>query len=325
MSDTKIPPVLVTIGDPNGVGPEIAVKAAISLYDAGNFRPVLIGDRQIIGPLVGAENFSLETKRSQWGGNSKTVDFYDAAEMLYSEYEPGTICASAGRATIGYVEIALFLLEQKFGRAIVGCPHSETAVNKSGRVFSGYPNLLSELLGTGSDSVFMMLVGGGLRIVHATLHEAIGIALDRLTPELIENAAVAADRALRDLGIENPRIGLFGINPHAGENGLFGNEDELIVAPAVEKLIARGINAVGPEGADTMLMRKDIDVFVAMYHDQGHIPIKLMAGRNASALSIGGDVLFSSVGHGAAFDIAGKNTADPEPLIRAIRLVGGAN
>jgi len=325
MIDAKNLPVLVTIGDPNGVGPEIAVKAAISLFDTNELRPLLVGDKHIIEPLAESAGFGVEARDGRWGGNSKTVDLYDASRMSIFDYDPGIVSAAAGRATIGYVEDALFLLKQKTGRAIVGCPHSETAVNQSGRVFSGYPNLLSELLATGPDSVFLMLVGGGMRIVHATLHEAIGVALDRLTPELIENAAIAADAALRDLGIANPRIGIFGINPHAGENGLFGKEDDETVVPAVRNLNARGINVIGPEGADTMLMRKDIDVFVAMYHDQGHIPIKLMAGRNASAVSIGGDVLFSSVGHGAAFDIAGENTADPEPLIRAIRLVGGCN
>lgn len=318
-------PVLVTIGDPNGVGPEIAVKAAISLFDDSEFRPVLIGDKHIVEPLVRDAGFGLKSHQSDWGGSSRSVDLFDVEEMSTSDYDPGTLSAAAGRATIEYVETALLLLKQKAGRAIVGCPHSETAVNSSGREFSGYPNLLSELLGTGEDSVFLMLVGGGLRIVHATLHEAIGTALERLTPELIENAALAAHTALRELGIENPRIGMFGINPHAGENGLFGDEDDRIVAPAVTNLKARGIDVIGPEGADTMLMHKDVDVFMAMYHDQGHIPIKLMAGRKASALSIGGGVLFSSVGHGAAFDIAGKNIADPEPLIRAIRLVGGAN
>lgn len=317
-------PVLVTIGDPNGVGPEIAVKAAISLFDDSEFRPVLIGDKHIVEPLAKEAGFSLKSHQADWGGNSKSVDLFDVSKISIADYAPGIVSAAAGRATIEYVETALSLLKQKTGCGIVGCPHSETAVNSSGRKFSGYPNLLSELLGTGEDSVFLMLIGGGMRIVHATLHEAIGTALDRLTPELIENAAMAAHEALREFGIENPRIGMFGINPHAGENGLFGDEDDRIVAPAVVSLKARGIDVIGPEGADTMLMHKDVDVFVAMYHDQGHIPIKLMAGRKASALSIGGGVMFSSVGHGAAFDIAGKNIADPEPLIRAIRLVGGS-
>lgn len=315
--------MLVTIGDPNGIGPEIAVKAAALLCDDPKCRPVIIGDRHIVEPIAQAIGFRVEANRSGWGGDDKAVDLCDVAEMSPLDYSPGTVGAAAGKATVGYTRAALVLLRDGTGRAIVACPHSETAVNSSGRKFSGYPNLLAELLGTGPDSVFLMLVGGGLRIVHATLHEAIGGALMRLTPKLIGDAAAAADRALRDLGLEKPRIGLFGINPHAGEYGLFGDDDDRIVRPAVESLRARGIDAVGPEGADTMLLRDGFDAFVAMYHDQGHIPIKLKGGRASSAMAIGGGVLFSSVGHGAAFDIAGRDVADPSAVVQAIRLVGG--
>jgi 4-hydroxy-L-threonine phosphate dehydrogenase PdxA len=315
--------VLVTIGDPNGIGPEIAAKAAISLHDDAACRPVIVGDRHIVEPLADTMGFRVETSRADWGRRGKTIDLCGVEGIAPLDYLPGTVSAAAGRATVAYVQTAVQLLHDGVGRAIVACPHSEMAVNSSGRRFSGYPNLLSELLGTGPDSIFLMLAGGGLRIVHATLHEGIRSALERLTPRLIEDAAAAADRALWDLGFKNPRIGLFGINPHAGEHGLFGDEDDRIVCPAVESLRARGIDAAGPEGADTMLAREGFDAFVAMYHDQGHIPVKLRAGRASSALSIGGGLLFSSVGHGAAFDIAAKNIADPEGVIRAIRLVGG--
>ena len=169
----------------------------------------------------------------------------------------------------------------------------------------------------------MMLVGGGLRIVHVTLHEGIVGALARITPELIEKAALAGVGALQALGIASPRIGLFGFNPHASEGGLFGPEDQAIVEPARDRLAAQGIDAAGPVGADTMLAMPGFDAFVCMYHDQGHIPVKLLAGRTASALSIGGGVLFSSVGHGAAFDIAGQGKADPEAVIRTVTLLGG--
>jgi 4-hydroxy-L-threonine phosphate dehydrogenase PdxA len=317
--------VLLTIGDPNGIGPEIAVKAAVGLHDDHSCRPVIVGDRHIVEPLAERLGFRVRTNHADWGGQGKTVDLHEVEELAPDDFRPGDVSAAAGRATVGYVQTSVGLLREGVGRAIVACPHSETAVNSSGRRFSGYPNLLSEILGTGPDSVFLMLVGGGLRVVHATLHEATKVALDRLTPRLIEDAAASADKALRALGIEHPRIGLFGINPHAGEGGLFGNEDDRIVRPAVESLMARGIDAVGPEGADAMLVRDGFDAFVAMYHDQGHIPVKLKAGRASAALSIGGGLLFSSVGHGAGFDIAGKNIADPAGVIQAIRLVGGSN
>jgi len=323
VSDARRPPVLVTIGDPNGIGPEIALKAAVALCADPEFRPLVIGERYIVEPLVEQAGLSLETNPQEWGTSDTSVDLYPVDFMPRDAYAPGTVCAPAGKATVNYVQTAIALMKDGTGRGIVGCPHSETAVNASGRVFSGYPNLLSQLLGTGPDSIFLMLVGGGLRIVHVTLHEGINTALKRLTPELIERAVVTAEKGLRELGIERPRIGLFGINPHASENGLFGEEDRLIVMPAVESLLKRGLDVVGPEGADTMLVRDGFDAFVAMYHDQGHIPVKLIGGRQVAAVSIGGGALFSSVGHGAAFDIAGQNTADPGAVLRAIKLVGG--
>jgi len=139
--------------------------------------------------------------------------------------------------------------------------------------------------------------------------------------ELVETAGKECASALRGLGIENPTIGVFGINPHAGENGLFGDDDDRITVPAVARLRSAGLKVEGPIGADLMLGRKDIDGFVAIYHDQGHIPVKLVAGRRASALTVGTGVLFSSVGHGSAFDIAGKGKADPEGILRTIDLL----
>lgn len=324
MTGTFHNPVLVTIGDPNGIGPEIATKAAIALRKDPLYRPVLVGDWHVVATLAEPLGFGLETDRSRWGGSEKTIDLCVIDAMLPADFKPGLVMPVAGQATVAYVEAALALMADGVGRGVVGCPHSETAVNASGRVFSGYPNLLSELLNTGPDSVYLMLVGGGLRVVHVTLHEGIDKALRRLTPELIEKSVLVTDLALRGLGIDAPKIGLFGINPHAGEDGLFGDEEGRIIMPAIRKLLDQGINVRGPEGADTMLVRKGFDAFIAMYHDQGHIPVKLLAGRKASALSIGAGVLFSSVGHGAAFDIAGKNCADPEAVIRAIKLVGGA-
>jgi 4-hydroxythreonine-4-phosphate dehydrogenase len=220
------------------------------------------------------------------------------------------------------VEAAIALVRGGAADAIVGCPHNETAVNTAGIPFSGYPGLIARLTNTPEEKVFMMLVGGGLRILHATLHERIHTALERLTPDLIEEAGFACAATLKQLGIANPQIGIFGINPHAGENGLFGDDDDRITAPAVERLRAAGLNVEGPVGADIILGRKDIDGFVAIYHDQGHIPVKLLAGRNASALSVGAGVLFSSVGHGSAFDIAGQNKADPVAVLRTLRLIG---
>jgi 4-hydroxy-L-threonine phosphate dehydrogenase PdxA len=315
--------IALTIGDPNGIGPEIAVKAATHLLGNQDLRVVIIGDEYIIRHY--GERARSDARFQSFADHSSTDDailFYPVDALPSAHFRPGQIEAAAGRATVAYVEAAIGLVRKGSIDAIVGCPHNETAVNAAGIPFSGYPGLIARLTGTPEEKVFMMLVGGGLRIIHATLHERIHHALARLTPELIEEAGLACASTLKRLGVADPRIGVFGINPHAGENGLFGDDDDRITAPAVARLRKAGIAAEGPVGADVILGRKDIDGFVAIYHDQGHIPVKLLAGRNASALSVGAGVLFSSVGHGSAFDIAGQDKADAAAVLRTLRLIG---
>jgi 4-hydroxythreonine-4-phosphate dehydrogenase len=318
----SIKTIALTIGDPNGIGPEIAVKAAVQLRGDTALRVILVGDEHVI-QYYGARCAADSTFYDFASSPPKDAILIHPVEALpRAHFRPGKIEAAAGRATVDYVESAIGLIRDGVADAIVGCPHSETAVNASGFPFSGYPSLIARLTRTPEHKVFMMLVGGGLRILHATLHERIHHALARLTPGLIEEAGLACAAALKQLGVLSPRIGVFGINPHAGENGLFGDDDDRITAPAVARLRSAGVLAEGPIGADVILGRKDLDGFVAIYHDQGHIPVKLLAGRNASALSVGAGVLFSSVGHGSAFDIAGQNKADPAAVLRTLHLIG---
>src|SRR5215470_1195953 len=318
--------IALTIGDPNGIGSEIAVKAAADLRRNEDIRVVLVGDDHVVRHYVDRVGGGASLQRFAGEPASDGAILFHAVDALPAPaFRPGQIDAAAGRATVAYVDAAIGLIRSGLADAIVGCPHNETAVNAAGIPFSGYPGLIARLTGTPDDRVFMMLVGGGLRILHATLHERIHHALARLTPDLIEAAGLACAATLMRLGVTHPRIGIFGINPHAGENGLFGDDDDRITAPAVERLRNAGIKAEGPIGADIILGRKDIDGFVAIYHDQGHIPVKLLAGRNASALSVGAGVVFSSVGHGSAFDIAGQNKADPSAVLRTLRLIGNVS
>jgi 4-hydroxy-L-threonine phosphate dehydrogenase PdxA len=317
--------IALAVGDPNGIGPEIAVKAALRFaQERAEPRIVLLGDELVIrfyAELCGAGGrlTRFDAKSAPEGLSFFPVDALDAAS-----FRPGAASAAGGRATIAYIEAALGLVDSGRATAIVACPHSEKSVNAAGIAFSGYPSLLARLRRLPEDEVFLMLVGGGLRIVHVTLHERLQDALARIDSRLIEAAVRAGASALRQLGVETPKLGIFGINPHAGEGGLFGDDDARIIAPSVAALRSEGYVVEGPIGADLMVGRRDLDAFVAMYHDQGHIPVKLLAGRNSAAMSIGSGLMFSTVGHGSAFDIAGRNIADCDPLLRSLRLVAGA-
>jgi 4-hydroxy-L-threonine phosphate dehydrogenase PdxA len=318
--------VALAIGDPNGVGPEIAVKAAARLSREGGPNVVLVGDEFVIRSYGELCETDAVLKAFEGGKSAPGVLQFLAVNSLPREaFCPGVAVAAGGQATVDYVAAALAFVNSGHAAAIVACPHSEANVNAAGIPFSGYPSLLARLKHVPEDEVFLMLVGGGLRIVHVTLHERLHGALARITPDLIERAARTADTALRRLNIAQPRIGIFGINPHAGEGGLFGDDDDRITVPAVQRLKASGLTVEGPLGADLMLGQPGFDAFVAMYHDQGHIPVKLLAGRNSAALSIGAGLMFSSVGHGSAFDIAGRGIADPEAVFRSIQLIGGAS
>jgi 4-hydroxy-L-threonine phosphate dehydrogenase PdxA len=297
--------IAISIGDPNGIGPEIAVKAARQ-FAGGKVEPVLVGDEFVI-----REN----------GGAGLSIAPVKALEP--AGFQPGRIDARAGAATVAYVREAVRLVNAGEVAAIVACPQSETAINSAGIPFNGYAGLLAQLTNTPEDKVFLMLVAAGLRIAHVTLHESVQSALGRITTDRVVAAGLATVKAVRRLGIANPKLGVFGINPHAGENGLFGDDDDRITQPAVAKLKELGVRASGPVGADVMLSQRKHDVYLAMFHDQGHIPMKLLSPLRSSALSIGTPVLFSSVGHGSAHDIAGKGLADPASVIETFALLSG--
>jgi 4-hydroxy-L-threonine phosphate dehydrogenase PdxA len=304
--------IAIALGDPNGIGPEIAIKAALHFAGHGKIKPLLVGD-----------GFVIEDTANRLGLDA-TPPFIDAPGLDPAGYAPGKLDPRAGKATVAYAEAAVRLAREGRIDAIVGCPHSETAVNRAGIAFSGYAGLIADLTDTPRNQAFMMLTAKGLRITHATLHESVSQALARLSPDLVVAAARATVATARQLGIAAPRLGIFGINPHAGEDGLFGDEDERITKPAVARLKAEGIAADGPVGADLLLSQRQHDFYLAMFHDQGHIPIKLISPLRASALTIGVPVLFASVAHGCAFDIAGTGAADATGVIETLELLAGA-
>jgi 4-hydroxy-L-threonine phosphate dehydrogenase PdxA len=313
--------IAIAIGDPNGIGPEIAVKAAAKAA-GGTLQAVLVGDEHVIRHYAQRHAAGLtlqpfDAAMPVAGGLS-----YVAVDALAAaDFRPGAVSAAAGRATVAYAAEAVRLAMDGAVHAVVGCPHSETAINSAGIAFSGYPQLVAELTRTPPEKVFLMLVAAGLRIVHVTLHESVRTALARIDIALVVQAGLAAARAGRALGLGEVKLGVFGINPHAGEDGLFGDDDERITKVAVGRLRELGIAADGPLGADLLLGQRRHDIYLAMFHDQGHIPIKLLSPLRASALTVGTPVLFSSVGHGSAFDIAGQGIADPVSVIETLALL----
>lgn len=301
--------IALSVGDPNGIGPEIVLKAleAIDGVDITVFAPKEVMERT-------ANQLGLEAR---W----RRTELRDVGRM--ADFQPGVVSAAAGASAVASATAAIVACKGGEFDAVVAGPHHETAIAQAGIRFSGYPSLVARVCGQPEDSVFLMLVGGGLRIVHVTLHESVATALARITPGLVVAATQAGVRACRILGVEQPKVALFGINPHASEGRLFGPEDAELVVPAAKSLRESGIDVTGPQGADVLLADRKHDLYVAMLHDQGHIPVKLLAPQAASAISIGADVVLASTGHGSAMDIAGKGTAKPDALLRSIRLLSG--
>ncbi len=303
------PRIAIAVGDPAGIGPEIALRAAAHARIGEACEPVLVGDRSVLEQYAGLLDLEM-------------VDgIVDAA--ILTGVVPGTSDADCGRAAIGYADLALSLASDGRVDAVVACPHTQTSVAAAGIAFDGYPSHVARRTGTDPDGVFLMLVSDRFRIAHVTLHLGIRAALELIDSGRILRALVAMDGALRRMGLAAPRIAVSGINPHAGESGLFGSEEQDLVVPAIAAARDAGIDATGPFGADTMFLDRRHDAFLVMFHDQGHIPAKLLGRDDTAAFTIGTPVLFSSVAHGSALDIAGRGQANPSALIRTLERIAG--
>jgi 4-hydroxythreonine-4-phosphate dehydrogenase/1,2-dihydroxy-3,5-cyclohexadiene-1,4-dicarboxylate dehydrogenase len=307
----------LTAGDPNGVGPEIALKALAALPPEQRNRVTLFGPVEVLQKT--AHLLHLQDVLS-------SITLVSAGDISSEFHAPGKVDPVAGRSAIESASAAIQACRRGAFDGVVAGPHHETAIAQAGIAFSGYPSLVASVCGLASDSVFLMLVGGGLRIVHVTLHESVEFALGRMRTELVIAATQAGVLACQRLGVTAPRVALFGINPHASEGALFGEHDVNCTVPAALALSQTGLSVTGPMGADVLLANhasQPHDLYVAMFHDQGHIPIKLLAPQGASAFSIGADVLLASTGHGSAMDIAGTGQAKPDALLRSLRMLMG--
>jgi len=298
----------IATGDPAGIGPEISLKAARDPRVLEICEPVLFGARNVLA-MHGA------------------VDGLRISEVKQARPRIGTVAPQHGRAALAAAEAAIrAALAGEYG-AVVGAPHTETAIHAAGIAFDGYPSFVARVCGLPADDAVLMLCfqheGREIRIAHVTLHVSVAQALALISQKRVAHTLRAVHAALVKMGITNPRIAVSGVNPHAGESGAFGREEIELVDPAIQEARAAGITVDGPIGADTLIQRAGYDAYVVMLHDQGHVAAKLLAPQRAAALTIGTPVLFSSVAHGSALDIAGRGKANPDAMVEAItRLVG---
>jgi len=309
---TAKPRIAIAIGDPAGIGPEIALKAALNRGVREFCEPIIVGDTEVLARYA-------HTLRK-----TPPENIVDLGAMNVNFLTPGESDAACGRAILEYAGRAIDMATSGEVDAVVACPQTQSSIKSAGIEFDGYPSYVAKRTGTDPDDVFMMLVSDRLRIAHVTLHVGVRKALDMIDHERIVRTLKAADVALKRIGIASPRIAVSGIDPHAGEGGLFGSDDIEIVAPAIAGARNAGIDASGPFGADTMYLDESFDAYTVMFHDQGHIPAKLIGFTGTAAFAIGTPILFSSVAHGSALDIAGKGKADPSALIWTLKQISGA-
>lgn len=305
------PKIAIATGDPAGIGPEISLKAALDREVRELCEPVLIGDRG-----------ALEAHAARCGISLHELEIRARKQLRQGELQLGKIAAAHGRAALDSAEVAVRgALAGEFA-AVVAAPHVEAAIRAAGVEFDGYPSFVARLAGVAPEDAVLMLCfaheGREVRIAHVTLHASVARALEMITGARVLRTIRSAHLALIALGVVEPRLAASGVNPHAA-----GDEEEKIIRPAVEAARREGIAIEGPIGADTLIQRKGYDAYVVMLHDQGHVAAKLLAPNGAAALTIGTPVVFSSVAHGAALDIAGKDIADHRAMVEAItRLVG---
>jgi 4-hydroxythreonine-4-phosphate dehydrogenase len=321
--------VAISIGDPAGIGPEVALKAALDPRVRAVAKPLLVGDAGFIAMHAKlcslAPNLRVFKTATAIDWQADGVAVLDPGN-LGGELIIGKVAASHGRAAYAAVKLATETALTGAVDAVVAAPITETSIRDAGIAFDGNPSFLARCAGVAEADVFLMHCFDDIRIVHTTLHVGVARAVQLITEERVRKVVAETDRTLRRLGVASPRLAVSGLNPHAGEDGMFGDEEIRIIAPALAASRATGINADGPFGADTMFHRKGYDAFIVMIHDQGHITSKLLAPNRIAGLAIGTNVLFSSVAHGSALDIAGTNQANPAGMVEAVlRLAGAAD
>ncbi|HID23151.1 MAG TPA: 4-hydroxythreonine-4-phosphate dehydrogenase PdxA [Planctomycetaceae bacterium] len=328
------PRVALTLGDVAGIGPEVIARVCADPELHRICRPVVFGNAQVLrraAKLVGTDLTVIERDdAAEIPSDSECVLCVDPAGSVAAEVTPATVDARAGEAAYLYLKAAIQAVADNAVDALTTAPINKLALRRAGIPFPGHTELLADAFGVDQFAMLLYLPAGddvrsptGLAVAHATLHTAIANVPRLLTPGGILEKITLVDQFLTTLGCADRRIGVCALNPHAAEGGLFGDEEDRIIAPAVQMACDRGLRASGPIPSDTLLrhaVHGDFDGVVAMYHDQGHIALKLVAFERAVNVTLGLPIVRTSPSHGTAFDIAWQGKASPRGMFEAIRV-----
>ena len=318
-----LPLLAITMGDPAGIGPEVIVKALEHDEVWRACRPLVIGDAQWMSQaaqIVGSARAVQRIVNIAEAGTREAIEVLDLANVPAS-FVRGRVSAEGGRAAYAYIEQAVRLALSRQVEAMVTAPLNKEALHAAGKQYAGHTEILADLCGV--KGTVMLLTCERLRVSHVSTHVSLRDALTRLTTERVMRVIQLTHDALVRMGIAAPRLAVAGLNPHAGEGGLFGDEEEKIIAPAVRAAQHAGLNVAGPLPPDTIFWRAtqgEFDAVIAMYHDQGHIPMKLLGFFDGVNVTLGLPIIRTSVDHGTAFDIAGTGRADERSMVAALLL-----
>ncbi len=322
----NLPPLLaLTMGDAAGTGPEIITKALALPELAGLCRPLVVGDAATLRRALGFTGSPLTVHAVSAVEDAVfapgTIEILDLHNIDLARLALGQVDPMAGKAAYEFIKTATELALAGRAGAVVTSAINKAALNQAGYHYDGHTGLLAELCGVSGAT--MMLAAGNLRVSHVSTHLPLRVAIERVRPERILQVLRLTDEAVRRLGVGRPRLAVAGLNPHAGEGGLFGDEEQKYIAPAIAEARRLGLDASGPYPGDTIFFRTmqgEFDAAVAMYHDQGHVAVKMLGIWCGVNVTLGLPIIRTSVEHGTNFDMAGTGRSDPRSLIEAIKL-----
>jgi 4-hydroxythreonine-4-phosphate dehydrogenase len=325
MTGKKKVTIGITMGDPSGIGPEIILKSFEKQVVRRN-NIVVVADynvMQAMYDILNIKSFSLHKISTPEESlfNGKVLNIYNLPLIDMHKFKPGMVHAESGNAAFTAIRQALRMVMNKELDTIVTAPVNKEALHLAGHNYPGHTEIFADL--TGTSDYAMLLYDKKLRVIHVSTHIPLLEAISGLKRERIEKVIGLADGVMKKLKIMNPRIAVAGINPHSGENGLFGREEIDEIIPAIMNMKKKGINVEGPIPPDTVFLQAlkgKYDIVVAMYHDQGHIPLKLLGFSSGVNVTVGLPFVRTSVDHGTAFDIAWTGQADPTSMVEAVKL-----